>query len=63
MDDLRFYILLNCISFKSGCLVGDNERLCAMVKEIGIIAIFTRQTSLTFSRMMFRGNNEEARLH
>ena len=30
IDDLRFYVLFNSISVKSGRWVGDHERLCAM---------------------------------
>ena len=30
MDDLRFYVLFNCITVISGRWADDNERLCAM---------------------------------
>ena len=30
MDDMRFYVLFNSISVKSGRWEIDNERLCAM---------------------------------
>ena len=30
MDDLRFYVLVNCISVILGRWPDDNERLCAM---------------------------------
>ena len=30
MDDLRFYVLFNCITVILGQWAGDNERLCTM---------------------------------
>ena len=37
MDDLRFYVLFNSISSKSGRWEADNERLCAIELRFSMV--------------------------
>ena len=55
MDDLRFYILFNSVSFISGPWVDDNDKLmCAMEPNLHLrrFHLAERVTFLLFSRLI-----------